>query len=654
MSNPRGSPPGGGALRRDGSAAASRGGPPMLDEPSTPYKILVVDDNEAARYALRRHLEREGFIVTDAATGRDALAEAIVAPLPNLVILDVNLPDISGFEVCRRLRVTPSTARIPVLQLSATSIDAQSQVSGLEAGADAYLVEPVDRNVLVATVHALLRAARAEHAADRLAREWQGTFDAVTNPVALVGNDGMIKRANAAFGSLVRRMPLDCVGLAFETALDEVGASPQLHAFAALLATGVRQTREGEIGDRWYRLAFDPIRDEDGTVLRAAASLTDLDERRRAELEATNSLDAERRRHQAAQAARQLLEAIVEQFPVALSVAEPSGKILVANREVENTWRRAMPVDVCADDYAALPGFRFDGHRYRPEEWPLSRTLATGETVEGEEIEIERGDGTRATISVSSGPVRDPSGALVAAVVTWMDVTSRREAEALRETFISVLSHELRTPVTTIYAGALMLARKGRLTDDVRAEVLEDVAAEAERLQRIVENLLIFARIERGANAIEAQPVLIQRVLDRVVDDEERRWPAAHFETATAPDLPAVAADENFLELVLRNLLSNAAKYGPDDGTVVISVEPESDWVAVRVLDRGPGVPSGEEDRLFRVFYRSKLTAGKAPGAGIGLFIVRSLIEQMGGGVWAQSRADGGSEFGFRLPVFRE
>jgi signal transduction histidine kinase len=126
-------------------------------------RILTVDDNEALRYSLARSLRDAGYQVVEAKTGAEAIARA--AELPDLITLDVNLPDINGFQVCRKIKADPATTHIPILHVSSTFVDPQSRVQGLEGGADAYLAEPIDRAELVATVGALLRLKRAETAA---------------------------------------------------------------------------------------------------------------------------------------------------------------------------------------------------------------------------------------------------------------------------------------------------------------------------------------------------------------------------------------------------------------------------------------------------------------------------------------------------------
>ena len=151
--------------------------------------ILHVDDNRATRYTIGRTLEREGFKVSEAVTGREGVRLARDA---DLIILDVKLPDIDGFEVCRRIKADPKTAEIPVLHLSATYVTYEAQAAGLEGGADGYLVQPVDDRVLVATIKALLRMRRAEEELHRI-------FTLSPDLVCVAGSDGYFKRVNPAF-----------------------------------------------------------------------------------------------------------------------------------------------------------------------------------------------------------------------------------------------------------------------------------------------------------------------------------------------------------------------------------------------------------------------------------------------------------------------
>ncbi len=152
---------------------------PDPDQPKL-LKILHVDDTDAQRYALSRVLRHAGFEVLEARTGRQALD--LAAQIPDLVILDVNLPDIDGFAVCKQIKANEATARIPVLHLSATMVSTEARVAGLDGGADAYLVQPVQHEELLATVRALLRVRKAEEALWTSERQYRLFFEA--NPLA--------------------------------------------------------------------------------------------------------------------------------------------------------------------------------------------------------------------------------------------------------------------------------------------------------------------------------------------------------------------------------------------------------------------------------------------------------------------------------------
>jgi signal transduction histidine kinase len=242
-------------------------------------------------------------------------------------------------------------------------------------------------------------------------------------------------------------------------------------------------------------------------------------------------------------------------------------------------------------------------------------------------------------------------------ILVLRDVTEQRQREAVRETFIGVLSHELRTPVTTIYGGARVLSREDSTLDDsTRREILDDIADEAERLKRLVEDVVALSRFGETDADLGREPVLLQRIVPAVMASEEERWPGVRFAIEIAPGLPTVIADPTYLEQVIRNLLANAAKYG-GQGTsvdVVVEYQQDSDEVAVCVRDDGPGIELHEAQRLFDLFYRSPKTATATTGAGIGLFVCARLMRAMGGRVWARPLPAGGAEFAFALKVMRE
>jgi signal transduction histidine kinase len=261
-------------------------------------------------------------------------------------------------------------------------------------------------------------------------------------------------------------------------------------------------------------------------------------------------------------------------------------------------------------------------------------------------------DGDRRWLEITAYPVRDTVEAGTGAggsIVVLRDVTVARERDEARDAFIGMLSHELRTPVTTIYAGSKLLARGRALSEATRASIFEDIHTEAERLHRLVEDVVALTRSGEGALEVGNDPVLVQRVIPAVARSEEGRWPGSTIEVRLEPDLPPVSGDATYVEQVVRNLLSNAMKYGGPRSSASIQATAVGDEVEVRVLDDGPGFPPAEANRLFELYYRSASVKQQVSGSGIGLNVCARLIDAMGGRIWAANRSSGGAEFGFAL-----
>jgi signal transduction histidine kinase len=213
--------------------------------------ILVVDDRPANRYAVVHALRRAGYEVIEAETGAKALD--LAKQSPSAILLDVKLPDILGYEVCRRLKANPRTSHIPVLQLSAAFVDNESRVYALESGADAYLTQPVEPGALIATVKSLIKLHETETLAKLSATQWQATFDALSEGVAVLDKDGKIQRCNRAMLALLEQSYGETEGRYFGELLDG--------ALLPLLAGDDRKTKIEEIksGSRSFQARFEPL-----------------------------------------------------------------------------------------------------------------------------------------------------------------------------------------------------------------------------------------------------------------------------------------------------------------------------------------------------------------------------------------------------------
>ncbi|HVD25900.1 MAG TPA: GAF domain-containing protein [Gaiellaceae bacterium] len=284
----------------------------------------------------------------------------------------------------------------------------------------------------------------------------------------------------------------------------------------------------------------------------------------------------------------------------------------------------------------------------------LQRSLDPDETSEEGRglIQIQRG-GEEIWLSVSEAVMRDPAGAVAGRIYAFRDVSSDRLVEQLKSGFVSTVSHELRAPLTSIYGFAETLLREDvAFGEDERRTFLRYIATEAERLTGIVDALLSVARLEAGDLQVQLAPTDLRDVVTDVVSSVQREVVNGRRFVLDVPEEPLDAsADRDKVRQILTNLVDNAVKFSPHGGTVTVAARRTSDAVQVRVADEGSGVPSGEQERIFRKFYRVDPGGPDAGGTGLGLFIARGLATAMGGRLWVDPDTGRGASFVFELPT---
>ena len=223
-----------------------------------------------------------------------------------------------------------------------------------------------------------------------------------------------------------------------------------------------------------------------------------------------------------------------------------------------------------------------------------------------------------------------------------------RELDQLRSDFISMVSHELRSPMTVVGGIAHLLEwRRDKLSDDEIEALLQSLGREARRLTRLVSEFLDMEAIERGRFTLYREEF---DVLELAVEAMVDAGYAQRTEVSSTAGDATVTADRDRIKQVLLNLLSNAAKFSPEDKKVLVEVDPGRDEVRVSVSDRGPGIPPEEQDQLFLRFSRLPTTVGRAPGSGFGLYLSKTIVELHGGRMWVESNAGEGARFLFTVP----
>jgi two-component system, OmpR family, sensor histidine kinase KdpD len=225
------------------------------------------------------------------------------------------------------------------------------------------------------------------------------------------------------------------------------------------------------------------------------------------------------------------------------------------------------------------------------------------------------------------------------------------EAERLRTSLLSSLSHDMRTPLGAI-TGAVssILEDKGTLSEATRQDLLKTALEEAQRMNRLIANLLDMIRVESGALEVQKEWQPLEEPLGVALIRLEDRLRDHPVQVRLPPDLPAVPLDEVLIEQVFINLLENAIKYTPPETPIEVAAVARDGVVQVEVADRGPGLPPGDEGRIFDKFYRAPAVSA-ASGVGLGLTICRGIITAHGGRMWAENRPGGGAVFRFTLPL---
>jgi PAS domain S-box-containing protein len=278
--------------------------------------------------------------------------------------------------------------------------------------------------------------------------------------------------------------------------------------------------------------------------------------------------------------------------------------------------------------------------------WPLTPNATL--YVEGD---IERSNGIPLPVGITYAPLISPGGTLLNIIATVRDITRFREAEEIKSTFISVISHELKTPVALIKGYVSTLRREDAVWDrSVVDDSLAVIEEEADRLTELIENLLDASRLQAGALKINLCDVSVDMLAERMAERFRTQTDQHKIVVDFPPGFPIVMADENRLEQVFSNLISNSIKYSAQGGEIRITGQVRPDQIIVCVSDQGPGIAPEDVPHVFDRFYRSSNAKRTTKGAGLGLFLARAVIEAHGGRIWVDPRPGDGARICFSLP----
>ena len=296
------------------------------------------------------------------------------------------------------------------------------------------------------------------------------------------------------------------------------------------------------------------------------------------------------------------------------------------------------------------PRDRF-GNELGLDDSPILQAFA-GQVVVNREMVLTTRDGQRVDVSVTASCIRSSRGEPMNGILNVRDITLERQREEQRSTFISVISHELQTPIAIIKGYASTLAHADASMDSNALHTrLIAIEEEADRLNKLVANLLYASRIQAGGIQMEMGPLELRPLIESVVRRLFARVKDVEVTLDIPESLPLVIADRDRIEEVLQNLLDNAIKYSPRQRVLHISCHATGEEVITSVSDIGMGISLRDQEHIFDRFERvGDPLAQATPGAGLGLYICRAIVEAHGGRIWVESTLRQGSTFSFSLP----
>jgi PAS domain S-box-containing protein len=288
----------------------------------------------------------------------------------------------------------------------------------------------------------------------------------------------------------------------------------------------------------------------------------------------------------------------------------------------------------------------------RPEEAEIIRKLKRGERIKHFETTRVRKDGRRISVSLSISPMKDTKGVIVGAAKIARDITQQKELEQQKDEFLGIVSHELKTPVTSVKAYAQVLRQKFiRQGDHKSAELLEKMDMQLNKLTALIGDLLDATKIEAGQMKFNEQSFNINTLVHEIVE-EIQHTSHSHtiIEMLSTPQV--ITGDRDRIGQVITNLLTNAIKYSPHADKVHVGTELDQNGVKIYVKDYGIGLPQKAKDKVFERFYRVEGENYKTiAGLGLGLYIAKEIIERHKGEMGVESEEGVGSTFWFQLPV---
>jgi len=601
-------------------------------------RILIVDDNMDMRDYLRRLLDPY-FTVVIAINGEDALAK-IENAVPDLVLSDIMMPVMDGTTMLKQIRANTVTSRLPVIFLSARAGE-EARIYGLEAGADDYLVKPFSAAELLTKVRAQIKISTARGLAEQQLRDLL-----MQAPVAIAiyrGKDHMVEMANERMLQYWGRTAEQTFNKPLFEAIPELKIQGFERLMEHLNHSGQRYTineipitvnRYGHTDIVYTSLTLEPLKNEEGVITGTMAVAADVTEQ---------------------VVARKELEKTTDTLQLTMDAAGMGNWLTVWGTGNLEISRQTRIIHGIPDDMELTFGeatlMIVPEHRER-----VLHSIQHAVETKGrfdEDYQIQPYNGGRKKWLNTTGKVEmNDDGEVKSVIGTILDITEAKEDDLRKDDFIGMVSHELKTPLTSLAGYSQILSLHARRTnDDFAKDKIEKVLTQVKKMSTMINGFLNVSRLESGKIQVNKQPFLMNSLITETIEDLGIRSGTHHITFAECADV-SVVADRDKIGTVLSNLLSNAVKYSPTGLQIAVRCEVKEQSVIISVTDEGMGIAQPDLVKLFDRYYRAEnKQMQNISGFGIGLYLCAEIINRHDGRIWADSEVGKGSTFYVELPL---
>ena len=639
-------------------------------------RVLLVDDGAQVRLFLAETvLPAAGYDVLTATDGAEGLVLARDLN-PDLIIADYLMPNLNGLDMLAALRA--ESIDLPFILMTAEGSEALA-VEALRLGVNEYLIKPFEPDELLDAIERVLR----EH--------WTRRITAHIPDQLLDANRKLEQRVRE-FDALVRLGKRITSRLDLESVLNEVVRAGvtlahaehgtlllvdpdagELHLYASTQADDIRLLHQ-PVSDSfaWQVVKTaqplvitgdDPQRIRTHHLARDVAYLPlVLQERVIGVLGVTN--------HQSSSGfetlALQLLSVLADFAAIAIENARLYEAVTYERNTLNAILRHTEDVIIIVDaagrvlfgNPAACRAFDVDFLGVRGAR--LSDIVAHDAVAELFEQPARSGRSSRSREIMLQNGARVLNAHLtivedVGKIAVMQDITHLKELDRIKSEFVTTVSHDLRSPLTAILGYVELLSRAGPLNEN-QQQFVKRIVFSVQSITALITDLLELGKIEAGFDR-DREPVALSLIVRYCIESQRHQWEESkrhHLRVHLPEDLPPVLGIPLRLRQLVNNLLENAIKYTPEEGEVRITLETDSDFLILRVIDSGIGIPPADQPYIFDKFYRTDEAIDHYSGTGLGLSIVKSIVDQHNGRIWVESQPGKGSVFTVMMPAYHE